>query len=327
VLRVRDRFRRAAAPPPQATVLREDELLSSELMTSLRRMRISAPRVQRGTFAGEHRSRRRGTSPEFTDFKSYTPGDDIRRVDWNLYARLDTLFVRVSEVTTDLTVHLVVDSSVSMDWRSDGSPVTKAHFGRQLAAVLGYVTLWHFDRMRVSPFTPGLRAPLGPVSGRTRINELLDYLSMAPVADSIGVGEALHRLGHLVSSPGMLVVISDFLSDEADSVATQVRTLISRGWDVLLVQTLDRAELEPELMFPLGDRNEPVTLVDSESAAEVLLVPGGDAFSTYREGLEPWLAAIAEAARSSGAKYVRLTSDQDLEPTVVHLLHEIGLLA
>src|SRR6185295_18544609 len=86
MLRVRDRFRRTAAPPPQATVLREDVLLSSELMTSLRRMRISAPRVQRGTFAGEHRSRRRGTSPEFTDFKSYTPGDDIRRVDWNLYA-------------------------------------------------------------------------------------------------------------------------------------------------------------------------------------------------------------------------------------------------
>ena len=103
-----------------------EPLLDQELMASLQRLALSAPRVQRGTFAGEHRSRRRGASPEFADFKSYSPGDDIRRVDWNLYARFDELFVRLSEVTTDLTVHILLDASASMDWRAAAQTPTSA---------------------------------------------------------------------------------------------------------------------------------------------------------------------------------------------------------
>src|SRR3954453_18566539 len=201
------RWRKKLVEEPAPIALRDDRLLSPELMASLQQLRITAPRVQRGTFAGEHRSRRRGSSPEFADFKSYSPGDDIRRVDWNLYARLDTLFVRVSEVTTDLTVHIVLDSSASMDWRSHASLPTKARYAKQLAAVLGYVTLWHFDRIRVSPFSMSMVKPLGPLSGRTRVSEMLDYLSRSASTETTGVAETLHRFSHLVSSPGMLIVI------------------------------------------------------------------------------------------------------------------------
>src|SRR3954449_10838253 len=189
------RWRKKLVEEPAPIALRDDRLLSPELMASLQQMRITAPRVQRGTFAGEHRSRRRGASPEFADFKSYSPGDDIRRVDWNLYARLDTLFVRVSEVTTDLTVHIVMDSSPSMNWRSSEMLATKEHYGKQLTAVISYITLWHFDRIRVSPFATADVKPLGPLTGRTRVNDMLDYLSRDRIGDATSVAEILHRFG------------------------------------------------------------------------------------------------------------------------------------
>src|SRR5918995_4698251 len=127
----------------------EGPLLTSDVLESLQRLAIASQRVQTSGFAGEHRSKLRGVSPEFADFKSYSPGDDFRRIDWNLYARFDELFVRLSEVTTDLTVHFLLDASASMDWRANGSHPTKYRFAQKIAAAMAYVALWHFDRIRV----------------------------------------------------------------------------------------------------------------------------------------------------------------------------------
>jgi uncharacterized protein (DUF58 family) len=320
------RWRRKPVDEPPVVAMREDQLLSPELMASLQRMRIAAPRVQRGSFAGEHRSRRKGASPEFADFKSYSPGDDIRRVDWNLYARLDTLFVRVSEVTTDLTVHIVLDSSPSMNWRSSDALVTKEHYGKQLAAVISYITLWHFDRIRVSPFATADQRPLGPLTGRTRVNEMLDYLSRARHGEATSVAEILHRFGHLVTMPGLLIVISDLLSDDPEPLATQVRTLVSRGWDVLVVQLLDPAEQDPDLAFVGAGARQPVTLTDSESGERVLMMPGDESSNSYREAFDPWRDELRRAAGRAGASWLDLTTDLPLEPTALHLLNKIGIL-
>jgi len=320
------RWRRKPIDESPIIAMREDRLLTPELMASLQQMRIAAPRVQRGTFAGEHRSRRRGASPEFADFKSYSPGDDIRRVDWNLYARLDTLFVRVSEVTTDLTVHIVLDSSPSMNWRSSDPLVTKEHYGKQLAAVIAYITLWHFDRIRVSPFATADQRPLGPLTGRTRVNEMLDYLSRDRNGDATSVAEILHRFGHLVAMPGLLIIVSDLLSDDPEPLATQVRSLVSRGWDVLVVQLLDPAEQDPDLAFVGAGARQPVTLTDSESGNQVLMMPGDDSSTAYRDEFDPWQAEMQRTVIRAGATWLAMTTDQPLEPTALHLLHKIGLL-
>ena len=151
--RLLTRFRPAPRTRSERPIVTGDEpLLDQELLTSLQRLALSAPRVQRGTFAGEHRSRRRGAAPEFADFKSYSPGDDIRRVDWNLYARFDELFVRLSEVTTDLTVHLLLDASASMEWRATPHTPTKYRFAQKVAAALAYVGLAKLDRVSIVPF-------------------------------------------------------------------------------------------------------------------------------------------------------------------------------
>ena len=117
--------KRATASVDPAESTAGDLLLDERTLARLRRLSLLAGRARTEGLAGEHRSRRRGASPEFADFKRYSQGDDFRRIDWNTYARLDGLFVRLSEVTTELSVHFLLDSSASMDWRSDGDRPTK----------------------------------------------------------------------------------------------------------------------------------------------------------------------------------------------------------
>ena len=312
----------AAASPDQ-----QQSLLPGDLMIALQQLRIAVPRVQRGSFAGEHRSRRRGASPEFADFKRYSPGDDIRRVDWNLYARLDTLFVRESEATTDLTVHIVLDSSPSMDFASESGLPTKSWYAKQMAAVIGYVTLWHFDRMRVAPFTTAMGQPLGPLTGRARITPMLDYFARPDTGESTSVAQILHRFGHQVTVPGLLIVLSDLLSDDPEPLGEQVRTLLSRGWEVLIIQVLDPAEVAPERLVTHTSRNQPITLTDSEHGDQVLLVLNEETCETYRAAYEPWQAEMEAAIKRAGINLITLATDQPLGTTALHLLHRVGILA
>ena len=122
--------------------------------------------------AGEHPSIRRGASPEFADYKPYTPGDDFRRVDWNIYARMGEMFVRLSEVSIDLTVHLLLDTSESMNF---GTP-NKFMYAKQAAAAFGYLSLAGFDRVAVAPFAAQPGRIFGPTQGRSRAAGLFQYL-------------------------------------------------------------------------------------------------------------------------------------------------------
>src|SRR5215207_7938331 len=168
-------------------------LLDERTLTRLRRLTLVAGRARTEGLAGEHRSRRRGASPEFADFKPYSQGDDFRRIDWNTYARLGGLFVRLSEVTTELPVHILLDSSGSMDWGSDPQGPTKFAAARRLSAALACIALWSFDRLTIVPFAEGIGTPFGPVQGRTQVSRALHYLqhldplggtSLAPVVSA-----------------------------------------------------------------------------------------------------------------------------------------------
>jgi uncharacterized protein (DUF58 family) len=325
--RLLSRFRPTARDRRAGRIVRGDEpLLDQELMTSLQRLALSAPRVQRGTFAGEHRSRRRGSAPEFADFKSYSPGDDIRRVDWNLYARFDELFVRLSEVTTDLTVHILLDASASMDWRSGQSTPTKYRFAQRIAAALAYVALWHFDRIRVSPVGRGHEPPFGPVQGRAQVPGLLAYLEDCLPGGARTVSERMRAYAHREATPGLLLVLSDVLTDKTDLLMDQCKALRGKGWDIVLIQIADPGELEPELIFAGEDRSQPTTLIDSESGERVMVLPSVATLQRYSTAIEAWLAEIESRCRLHGITYLRLTTDQAVETAVLRLLNESGLL-
>ena len=304
-------------------------LFDEELLARLRRLVLLSGRAVTEGLAGEHRSRRRGASPEFSDFKSYSPGDDFRRIDWNTYARLDGLFVRLSEVTTELSVHLLVDASNSMDWRAGNGVPTKFSYGRRVAGALAYVALWHFDRVIVAPFGEELTPAFGPAQGRAHIVPMLRFLEgLAPLGRT-DLPSVLDRYVRARRRPGVMVLVSDLLSGEPGDLREVMRTLRARGWQTVVVHVLDEAELAPAALTggEIGGRPQPAELVEVETGERLRLTPTRDVLLRYQTAIDGWLAEIEAACTDEEVAYVRLLTAWSFETLVLRLLHEQGVVA
>ncbi len=318
---------RSSSPPPPANATLFDEAL----LARLRQLTLLPGRVRTEGIAGEHRSRRRGTSPEFADFKSYSQGDDFRRIDWNTYARLGGLFVRLSEVTTELGVHVLLDASGSMDWRSGPNVPTKFDYGRRLAGVLGYLALWHFDRLSLTPFGAALGTGFGPSQGRSHAVPMLRTLErMAPMGGTALV-DAVDRYLHARRRPGVLLLITDLLAGEPDDLRASLRDARARGWQVALLHLLDEAEVAPSLAGAyLGDGADrpeaPVELIEAETGQRLLLSPNDPLLERYGQAVEAWLAEAEAVCADEGAVYVRLLTSWPLDDVVLRTLREQGVV-
>lgn len=315
---------RAAAPATPA----EDEVVFDEaFLGRLRRLTMLPGRVRAEGIAGEHRSRRRGVSPEFADFKRYSLGDDFRRIDWNIYARLDGLFIRLSEVTSELGVHLLVDASESMQWRGDPARPTKFTQARRVAGTLGYVALWHFDRVSATPFGERTGHGFGPAQGRGQALSLLKALETMKPLGGTALPDVLGRYLHAHRRPGVLIVISDLLSGEPEDLRQPLRDARARGWEVTLVQVLDEAELSPDAAAAYLAGDDPqagtlVDLVDCETGQTVQLTPEDALLRRYGERVAGWLGEIEAVCADEQAAYLRILAGWDIGEAVVRLLRE-----
>jgi uncharacterized protein (DUF58 family) len=307
--------------PP--TRLADDTLFDEELLGRLRRLVLLSRRSVAEGLAGEHRSRRRGSSPEFADFKSYSHGDDFRRIDWNIYSRLDELFIRLSEVTTELTVHVVLDASNSMDWRGDPDVPTKFTYARRVAGSLCYVSLWHFDRVVIAPFGRDLGAPFGPSQGRSHVMPMLQYLTRLTPLGQTDLALSLDRYMRARRRPGILMLVSDLLSGEPDDLKQTLRDLRSRGWQTIVVHVVDETELTPSLLTA----GEPAELVEVESDQRLRLTPTAHILERYTAALSGWLEGVETACKEEESDYVRLQTDWPFETIVLRILHQRGILA
>jgi uncharacterized protein (DUF58 family) len=312
---------------PGSTVRSEGPLLTNDVLESLQRLAIASQRIQTGGFAGEHRSKLRGVSPEFADFKSYSPGDDFRRVDWNLYARFDELFVRLSEVTTDLSVHFLIDASGSMDWASRDDLPTKFRFARQIVGAIGYIALWRFDRVLVTPYSDQLRPGFGPGHGRSEVGPLIRYLTDCTAGDSTDLNSALANYLHRHPAPGLMILISDLLSSEAAELGAALRSVRSRGWEISVIHVVDDGELEPAPLFVGDDHLAPVTIVDAESNGTLMITPNRATLDRYRETVNDWLSETEATCTEHGARYLRLATSEPIGAVVMRQLHQRGLLS
>src|SRR5215218_7991214 len=223
----------------------EPPLLDEQTLARLRRLSLSAGRARTEGLAGEHRSRRRGSSPEFADFKPYSQGDDFRRIDWNTYARLGGLFVRLSEVTTELPVHILLDSSASMDWGGDPQGPTKFAAARRLTAALACIALWSFDHLTIVPFADGIGSPFGPVQGRTQVTRVLHYLQHLEPLGGTSLAPVIAAYARARKRPGLLLLVSDLLSGEPDDLQLALHDLRGRGWQTAVLHVVDDAEIDP----------------------------------------------------------------------------------
>ncbi len=307
----------------------DEPLFDEALLARLRRLVLLSRRSIAEGLAGEHRSRRRGSSPEFADFKSYSQGDDFRRIDWNIYSRLDELFVRLSEVTTELTVHILLDASNSMDWRSDPGLPTKFAYARRVAGSLCYVSLWHFDRIVIAPFGRELGPLFGPAQGRSHVMPMLTYLSTLTPLGETDLATSLDRYVRARRRPGILVLLSDLLSGEPADLKAGLREFRARGWQTIVVHVVDEAELAPASMMPTAGGGNPALaeLIDVESAQRLRVTPTPHVLERYTAALTAWLADIEAVCAEEEADYLRLQTDWPFETIVLRLLHARGVLA
>lgn len=283
-------------------------LLAPELVHQLEQLQLSSRYRLGGQLAGEHRSKRYGNALDFADFREYVPGDDFRRIDYHVLARLDTLLIKLYESDDDLVVRLLLDTSASMGVHG------KLRQAQRLAAALGVVALTSNDSVVVHAF-PSAEPPRRFTSRRS-IPDLLAHLETASAGGltpfTRAAGELLARPG----PPGITVVLSDLMTDDWKAAVTRLR---SRGADLVIAHVLADEELRPDLV---GDFD----LIDSESGeyTPVSLSPAG--VNEYRQRVEGWLREVEQRAGQVGATYLRVDADADLAQTLLTAWRRQGVL-
>jgi uncharacterized protein (DUF58 family) len=325
-------WRPVSSRDAEAAVAIDDEpLLDERMLAKLRQLSLVAGQARTEGLAGEHRSRRRGSSPEFADFKRYAQGDDFRRIDWNTYARLGNLFVRLSEVTTELSVHILLDSSASMDWRGAETRPTKFTAARQLAGAMAYIALWGFDRVAIMPFAERLGSAFGPVQGRAQVVPTIRHLQQMRPLGGTAVAEAVASYARARSRPGLMLVISDLLSGEPEELQVALHDLRSRGWQTAVLHIVDDAEIDPAATtaWLRGDTDGAASLelIDRETGALLRLSHDDDLVARYTGAVAAWLTELEASCTSEAATYARISTALGIDDLLLALLYERGVVA
>ena len=324
-----------SARPGRAAGLGSPTALYDEAtFARLRNLVLQSRRLATIGLAGEHASRRRGLSPEFSDFKPYSPGDDFRRIDWTTYARFDELFVRESDTTIEYDIHLVLDTSASMDWTSDDDLPTKLLQAKRIAGAIAWIALWHFDRVTMTSLADVAagRHARGSLQGRSHVIPVLRYLeglgpalSTLPVDTSLATGA--FRYVHARSRPGLLILLSDALDDNPEDLATTFHRLAARGWETYLLRMEDPAEADPTLLFPESDIHaQNLELIEAEHRGRMQVTGQPQAIERYQEERTAWEAGIAALDSPSRARVLPVSTREAVDTTVFMRLRELGLV-
>lgn len=284
-------------------------VFDDEFLRKLERLELLARKIFRGLLRGEHATSRRGAGLEFSDFRHYRPGDDFRHIDWNIYSRLDQLFLKLHASEEDVTLHLVVDASASMDF---GTP-SKFDHARKLAAALAYIALHNLDRVGLSIFAGDLGAALPPIKARHHLARLLAFLGELPCAGVTRFGPALRAFASRTRNPGLVILISDLLG--AGDAQDGIEALRHGGHDVVVIQLLAESEIDPPLDGALR-------MVDGETGDELDVTVDEELRRAYRLRLQRYLGEIEAYCRRRSIEYLRASTAIAFEDVVLKYLRQ-----
>ncbi len=287
-------------------------LLPPDLLRRLEQFQLLAARRAKSSAKGERRSKARGQSVEFADYRNYVAGDDLRYLDWNLFGRLDRLFLKLYEEERELPVRIFLDASESMTF---GEP-RKFDFARQVAAAIGYVALCGFDRVTIVPFPEKAadstaRGALRQVRGRKSSLTYFQNLSALTAGGTANLNEALRRGALEARQAGVAMVLSDFL-DPAGYEAG-LTALVGRGFQVNAVQILAPEELSPATF---GD----LRLIDAETGAMQEVTFGKFRLHAYQQTVQNFCQRLKEFCSSRGVNFFTVSSATSLEELLLKQL-------
>jgi len=299
-------------------------LLTPDLLRRLEQFQLLAARRAKSSSKGERRSKARGQSVEFADYRNYVAGDDFRYLDWNLYGRLERLFLKLYEEERELPVRIFLDASESMTF---GNP-SKFDFARQIAAAAGYIALCGFDRVTVHIFPEvnmqnadpaavsaelAARGGLRAVRGRKSALEYFQNLSKLTARGAVELNEALRRGAIAARQAGVAIVLSDFL--DPAGYESGLNALIGRGFHVHVIQILSPDELNPGTY---GD----LRLVDAETGATQEITFGKYRLKAYQQTVQNFCQRLREFCQGRGLSFFSVSSDTSLEQLLLKQLRQ-----
>ncbi len=288
-------------------------LLEPDFLRKLERLAIVAKRVKLGVTKGERRSARKGSSVDFADYRDYVQGDDFRHVDWNIYARLEGLYIKLFEEREDLTLHLLVDASRSMAF---GSP-HKLVFAKRLAAALGYIALCGHERVAIEAFSGESVQRVTPCRGKGSVNKLFSFIESIEAGGSTALEGSCHTYLARNSTKGVALIISDFFDEEGFEGC--LRRLNQSRSDLYAVHVLAPEEIDPQLT---GD----LKLVDSETKAFAEISVSRALLKRYAKNRDGFCESVRRFCAVRGIGHVAAASDTPIEVLTLDLLRKGGMV-
>ncbi len=289
------------------------QLLTPDLLARLESLELVSRKIFRGSLKGERRSPRKGQSVEFADFRAYVSGDDLRFIDWNTYARLDRLFLKLFQEEEDLHFYTLIDGSASMSF---GTP-SKLEYAKQLAAALGFIGLIRADRVKIETLQQNARQP-GPVfRGRASLWRMLAHLDTIESAGATELTQGVRNFCLRNPGRGILVLITDLLDKQGYQDA--LRYLLAQRLDVYVIQVLSAEEIEPDVR---GD----LRLLDCEDNDATEITVSDPLLRRYQQTLAAFTNGARDFCTRRGMSYLLADTRTSVDQLVANYLRKRGLV-
>lgn len=293
-------------------------LFDPATLRKLEQLALVATQVRAGVLKGERRSKKRGTSIEFADYRDYTKGDDLRRVDWNIYARLERPFIKLLEEEEDLSAHFIIDCSASMKWPEQGNfDQIKYVWALRVLVGLAYISLVSGDVVSVTGVREGNNLTWGPHRGRAYLIPMLKEMEKFQPQGRVDLNDKLREYAMRTRRAGMCFVFSDMLNETG--YREGLNALQGRGFEVTLIHVLSKDEIDPQIS---GD----LKLVDVETGKTQDVSLDDEMIALYKKRFLAWTEEIGTFCMKRGIHYVQLDTSTAWEQLILFELRRLGVL-
>lgn len=292
---------------------KSNELLTADFMNRLERLDIVTRRIFMGRMKGERRSKRKGQSVEFADYRNYVVGDDLRHLDWNIYGRLEKLFIKLFFEEEDLHVNILVDASKSMEF---GNP-DKSLYARRVAAAIAYIGLTKYNRVSVTAFSDRYGPEMVGVRGRRMIHQILGHLGGIEATGAGNMTAACRQFAIRHPQRGIVLLLSDFM--DKSGYEAGLRYLIGRKYDLYAIHVLSPDEIDPPL-------NGDVQLVDVEDDDLADITVSRALINRYKQNLDAYCRGLQEFCTRRGVSYMFTSTAVPFEQLVLNYFRQRGML-
>jgi uncharacterized protein (DUF58 family) len=288
-----------------------EKVFDEDFFRKLESISIKARMTMTDGAAGGRKSKAKGSSVEFSDFREYTPGDDFRRIDWNAYGRFDKLFLRLFMEEREALLNIFFDCSKSMDFGNKN----KAAISLRIAGILTYLALNNLDRVCLNKVQDNTVVPSSSLMGKSSFQKALQFLEKSDFSGNTNLAESIKRKD--LKSRGIAVVISDFFT--SGSIEEVIKYLAFKKQQIILIQVLCDEELEPQL----GGQ---VRLVDCETGDEMNLTITPKLLKTYYLKLKGLQTGVKAAVKKYGGIFFQISSSDSLEKVVFDNFAKEGII-